>query len=101
VARFDEADLFNTPPDLFVSGRKIPPLPGHQAKSAKCSIGGGQDMSYPKFVDGKPVFGTGKESLVIKTDMNVTPSDRRDFQQVDTKFEFNTKSMVYKGEPDF
>ena len=106
VRFFNEDGVFKTPPDLIASGRKIPPLPGHRANSATCAIGGGSDVSYPRMMSGKPVFKPGKNSLVIKTDLDIRPpgigpADYWPFAQVDTRFTFDTKDMVYKGRPDF
>jgi hypothetical protein len=106
VRFFNEDGVFKTPPDLIVSGRKIPPLPGHRANRATCAIGGGSDVSSPRMMSGKPVFKPGKNSLVIKTDLDIRPpgigpADDWPFAQVDTRFTFDTKDLVDKGNPDF
>ena len=100
VIHFSEDDLFKTPPDLIVSGRKIPPLPGHRPNSAICSIGGGSDISYPRVLNGQPVFKPGKNSLEIQTHVDI-PITRHNDVEADTKFRFNTKNMIYKGKSDF
>jgi len=105
VRFFNEDGVFRAPPDLMVSGRKVPPLPDHRANSATCSIGSGNDISYPPMMSGKPVFKPGKNTLVIKTDLDIRPpgigSGDWPFSQVDTRFMFDTKGMVYKGKPDY
>lgn len=109
VLRFSDSGIFiKTPPDLIVSGRKVPPLPGYRANSDTCAIGGPYDVSYPKVMDGKPVFKPGKSKLVINTKLNIQPTqtgrpgrDDSQFIPIDTRFEFNVKNMVYKGKPDF
>jgi hypothetical protein len=106
VRFFNEEGAFKTPPDLIVSGRKIQPLPNHRANSTNCAIGGGNDVSYPRMVGGKAVFKSGGDNLVIKTDLDRRPpgigsTDYWPFSQVDTRFTFDTKAMVYKGKRDF
>lgn len=108
VVRFSDGSIFKTPPELIVSGRKVTALPGNQPTSGVCWIGGGGDVSYPKFVDGKPVFQPGKGKFVINTKLDVRPTQGRrpgrddtQFIAIDTRFEFNVKTMVYKGKPDF
>jgi hypothetical protein len=108
VVRFSESSIFKTPPNLMVSGRKVPALPGFRANSDTCSIGGPHDVSYPKVVNGKPVFQPDKSKLVIDTKLNIQPTqserpgrDDSQFIPVDTRFEFSMKNMVYKGKPDF
>ena len=40
IVRFSERDIFKKPPDLDVSGKKIPPLAEHRPNSAGCALGG-------------------------------------------------------------
>jgi hypothetical protein len=101
VVGFNPSDLFDSPPDLIVSGRKIPPLPDHRQNSAACLIGAGDDISYPRVINGKPVFKPGKNIIEFQTNVKLGPNDRAYPVQYDTKFRFNTKNMVYKGKPDF
>jgi hypothetical protein len=100
VIRFSEGDLFKSPPDLIVSGRRIPPLAGHRPNSDSCSIGGGSDISYPRVLNGQAVFKSGKNNLEIQTNVGIE-YDRNNPVEIDTRFRFNTKNMLYKGKPDF
>jgi hypothetical protein len=108
IFRFSGSVVFRTPPDLIVSGSRIHPLQGPAAGATTCISDLGNDISYPKYADGKSIFKSGHEKLAIKTDLNAQPSpaskDGRNDSQfipVNSSFEFNTKSMVYKGKPDF
>lgn len=102
VIHFSEDDLFKSPPNLIVSGRKIPPLPGHRPNSDSCSIGGGSDISYPRVLNGQAVFKPGKNNLEIQTNnVDIERNDRNNPVELDTRFRFNTKNMMYKGKPDF
>jgi hypothetical protein len=108
VFRFSGSLVFRTPPDLIVSGARIHPLEGPKVGATACVSDWGNDIAYPKSVDGKSIFKSSQEKLVIKTDLNTQPSpasrDGRNDSQfipVNSSFEFNTKSMVYKGKPDF
>ena len=101
IVRFSEQDIFKKPPDLDVSGKKIAPLAEHRANSAGCSFGSdAAEFSYPRVLDGKPVFKSGGNSLVINADGLIVPFTI-ETSKLDTRFTFNTKKMVYKGKPDF
>ena len=47
VIHFSEDDLFKTPPDLIVSGRKIPPVPTNNSSHAKEDVGDSPFRSFP------------------------------------------------------
>jgi hypothetical protein len=101
IVRFSERDIFKKPPDLDVSGKKIPPLTEHRPNSTTCVLGSGAaEFSYPRVVNGKPIFKNGGSSVVINTDMDL-PAIFSPNSQFDPRFTFNTKNMVYKGKPDF
>jgi hypothetical protein len=100
VIRFSEDIALHGSPDLIVSGRKIPSLSGHHENSATCPIGGGSDVSYPRVLNGQPVFRPGKNQLEIQTQVSI-PTTPHNPVEVDTRFRFNTKDMTYKGKPDF
>jgi hypothetical protein len=74
IVRFSEGDIFKKLPDLDVSGKKISPLAGHRANSPGCSFGSdAAEFSYPRVVDGKSIFKSGSNSLVINADGLVVP----------------------------
>ena len=100
VIRFSEDDLFKSPPDLIVSGMKVPPLSGHRPNSKTCPIGGGSDISYPRVLNGRAVFKVGKDNLEIKTNVAIDVSDNKSPVELDTRFRFDTGKMIYKGKPD-
>ena len=108
VFRLSGSLVFKTPPDLTVSGKIVHPLEGPSVGATACVSDWGNDISYPKFVDGKSIFRPGENKLVIHTNANDQPSTigrggryEAQFIPVNSSFEFNTKNMVYKGKPDF
>ena len=101
IVRFSGQDIFKNPPDLLVSGKKIPPLAEHRANSSSCSFGSDPgEFSYPRVVSGKPIFKNGGSKLVINTDLDISAIFGLN-NQIDPRFKFSTKNMVYKGKPDF
>jgi hypothetical protein len=108
VFRLSGSLVFKTPPDLIVSGKSVHPIEGPKVGAPACVSDWGNDISYPKFVDGKSIFHPGENKLVIKTNLNDQPSPitrggryEGQFIPVNSSFEFNTKNMVYKGQSDF
>ncbi len=86
VHYFVSSRIFKKPPDLDVSGKKIPPLAEHRPNSAGCALGGdASEFSYPRVLDGKPVFKNGSNSLVINADGLVVPFTI-ETSKLDTRF---------------
>jgi hypothetical protein len=101
VIRFSERDIFRKPPYLDVSGKKILPIAEHRANSTDCSLGSGAaEFSYPRVVNGRPIFKNGNNSLVINVDGLALPFTI-ETSKLDTRFTFNTKNMLYQGKLDF
>lgn len=108
VIRFSGSPVFKSPPDVVVSGRQVHPLEGPKVGATTCVSDWGNDIAYPKFLDGKAIFQRGQSKFVIKTDLNAQPSPgggggryEGQFIPVDSRFEFDLKNMVYKCKPDF